>query len=358
MILPFRQERRTWNSVCSASKQFYTAGMERTPPWPVTKLNPEHVGTRSLKFSSCGSFLACGADAVPYLVSICDRRGRITRLIGHTSSIHQLSFSKDGKYLASTGAAKSVRIWPTNSTGLPQQSDKTLLGHGRAIVCMDFARGDSNILVCADSTEIKVWDVETEVCTHHFHYSGGAYRPTRLIRSMLMFVPTGNKDHKCIFVTSAGTLIRTCWGDLSGNIMSDIVDLPGLGQVRKAAFSHCGSLLAAWSYEGFQLGDGSIHVSLYDMKTMSVVRRVTMDDFTPGPHNFFTFSPNGKTLVFDFGRHEILVLQVHDLNIRRRLGQDEDAPMLPMLTSAIAFDPSFQFVASAWFDDYVRLWSL
>jgi WD40 repeat protein len=175
---------------------------------------------------------------------------------------------------------------------------------------------------------------------------------------MLMFVPTGNKDHKCIFVTSAGTLIRTCWGDLSGNIMSDIVDLPGLGQVRKAAFSHCGSLLAAWSYEGFQLGDGSIHVSLYDMKTMSVVRRVTMDDFTPGPHNFFTFSPNGKTLVFDFGRHEILVLQVHDLNIRRRLGQDEDAPMLPMLTSAIAFDPCSQFVASAGLDKYVQLWTL
>jgi hypothetical protein len=122
-----------------------------------------------------------------------------------------------------------------------------------------------------------------------------------------MFVPpSGEKDHKCIFVTSDGSLIRTCWDDPSGAIASDNVDMPGMGQiVQTSAFSHCGSLLAALPYGGFMLG-GSVNVSLYNMETMSVVRRVTMDDCTPGPYNLFTYSPNGKALVFDVGRHKIL----------------------------------------------------
>ena len=130
LILPFLYDRRTWNSICSVNKELHDDGMERTPPWPETKVylgrSQDHGTRSSLKFSPCGSFLANGAS----LLSICDRRrGRITCLIGHTSSIRHLSFSKDGKYLASSGADNSIRIWPTNpTTGLPQQSDKTLLG--------------------------------------------------------------------------------------------------------------------------------------------------------------------------------------------------------------------------------------
>jgi WD40 repeat protein len=268
VVLSFVQDRTTWNSLCSANKEFYEAGMGVTPPWPETKFKLGPNGTtESLKFSPCGSFLACGANSPPYLLSICDRRGRLTRLIGHTSMISDLSFSKDGKYLASASANdNSIRIWPSNySTGLPQQSDKTLLGHWRRIQCFEIAPDDSNILVSVDYTDIKVWNVETEVCahhfnymTHHFCYSGGPYRPI-----LSMFVPpAGEKDdHKCIFVASAGKLIRTCWDDSSGAIASDIIDMPGMGQeVRKAAFSHCGSLLAALSHEGFS--GGSVNVSL------------------------------------------------------------------------------------------------
>jgi WD40 repeat protein len=351
VVLSFVQDRTTWNSLCSANKEVYKTGMGMTPPWPETKFKLGQDGFRCLKFSPCGSFLASGDISPPYLLSICDRRGRLTRLIGHTSSISDLSFSKDGRYLASAAYDTSIRIWPTNSTGLPEQSDKKLQGHRPRIQFFDFAPDDSNILVSVDYTDINVWNVETEVCTHHLDYSNGPYRT---IRSMFVH-PAGEKDHKCIFVTSDGKLIRTCWDDYSGAIASDIVDMPGLGQVvHKSTFSHCGSLLAASSYRRDMASH--IDVTLYDMKTMSVVQRVTIDDCIRGPFTPFAFSPNGNMLVFDVGHSESLVFQVDDLNIRRRLiRQDGNGRVY---ASAIAFDPCSQFVAFAWSDNCVRFWTL
>ena len=103
LVLPFIEDRRTWNTICSANKELHESGMRMTPPWPdKIFMMGQRVG--SLKFSPCGSFLASGASSSPYLVHIFDRREKKTWLTGHTSSIHILSFSNDGKYLASAGS--------------------------------------------------------------------------------------------------------------------------------------------------------------------------------------------------------------------------------------------------------------
>jgi WD40 repeat protein len=235
-VLPFVQDRLTWNAICSANKELHGAGMRMTPPWPETTLK---LGQRvkALKFSPCGSFLASGSILSPYLVHICDRRGSLTRLIGHTSAIRHLSFSKDGKYLASAGNDKSIRIWPTNSTRVPQQSVKKLSGHLCSITYLDFSPDDSNLLASGGASESKLWNVEQEVCIYSFNHR------CECIRS-LCFLPAREKRHTCTFVTSTGSLIRTSWDDLSG-ITSDIVIMPGLGKVHTSTFSHCGSLFAA-----------------------------------------------------------------------------------------------------------------
>jgi WD40 repeat protein len=223
LILPFL-DRPTWNAVCSANKELHEAGMKMTPPWPATKIVlGQNVPV--LKFSPCGSFLAAGALSPPYLVRICDRRGRQTCLRGHTSGILCLSFSNDGNYLASTGSGhagddRSIRIWPTNSTTrLPQQSDKTLRGHQRGISCLDFSPGDSNLLASGDfDGAIKLWNVEQEVRIYSFDHTFGS--------NMSLYFTVQGEGQKCIFVTRTGSLIRTWWNDLS-DIESDIVNMPG-----------------------------------------------------------------------------------------------------------------------------------
>jgi WD40 repeat protein len=264
LILPFL-DRPTWNAVRSANKELHEAGMSMTPPWPASKLRLGHrVG--ALKFSSCGSFLAYGVGSSPHLLHICDRHGRQTCLRGHTSHIFFLSFSNDGKYLASADRSYnniSIRIWPINSTTrLLRQKKyihievlqfslfrkyatitnlKQLRGHEGLITCLDFSPRDSNILASGDTDGcIKLWNVEQEVCIYSFAEDRTGFA---FVRS-LYFPDVQNEGHKCIFVTSTGSLIRTWWNDLS-DIESDIVDMPGLGQVWASAFSHCGSLIVA-----------------------------------------------------------------------------------------------------------------
>jgi WD40 repeat protein len=324
-----------------------------TPPWPATKLElGQGRSVGALKFSPCGSFLASGAYSSPYQVHVCDRRGRQTCLRGHTMSILFLSFSTDGKYLASAGHSyhdTSIRIWPTDSTTrLPRQSDKRLLLNG-LITCLDFSPADSNILASGEAgAAIKLWNVEQEVCIYSFdHYCGS-------IQSL--YFPVQDEGHTCIFVTSCGSLIQTHWGRNPGIltipllIRPETVRMPGLfalGGVGISALSNCGSLLAAAT------PDDNI-VTLYNMRTMTVLRKLTIPrNMSLGSYGgLLAFSPDGKTLVLRL-KCVIQIYEVPDLNIKRLLQPDASG-----CTGAVAFDPSGQFLASAVGDENVRLWTL
>jgi WD40 repeat protein len=346
LILPFLQDRRTWNAICSANKELHQAGLRMTPPWPATKLKlGRRVGV--LKFSPCGSFLASGTFSPPYLVHFCDRRGRKMYLTGHTSGVQLLAFSNDGNYLASLGCSHdngtSIRIWKTDSTTRWPQSERNLPGHQGVITCLDFSPSDSTLLVSGHQGAIKLWNVEQEVCIYSFDHSCGSIQS--------LYFPVQDEGHKCIFVTARGSLIRTWWNDPSGSIESDIVNMPGLGQVWTSAFFHCGSLLAAVSLDGST-------VTLYDMRVMTVVRRLSIHGNTLvlGPSNGLDFSPSGKTLVFGFNNNEIQIREVPDLNLLRRLLQPDASA--PTSNGVVAFEPSGQFVASAGGDENIRLWTL
>ena len=87
-----------------------------------------------------------------------------------------------------------------------------------------------------------------------------------------------------------------------------------------SSFSHRGSLLAAAPDEQealFRTRAGRVRLTLYDMKTMSVVQRVNTDDGALRSYHGLLFSPNGITLIF--GRYQLLVFQMHNLNINYKL---------------------------------------
>jgi WD40 repeat protein len=191
LILPFVEDRSTWNSLCSANKELRKAGKRMRPPWPNTTLNVgDGTFVMALAFSPCKSFLAYSITG-QHVVHVWDRYGEHTQLEGHTSEISCLQYSLDGKHLASGSSDEPIRLWRTItsesaahssssdesrnrglSRGTPQaQPDVILLGHGlgRVITSLAFSPTDSNILAsgCQEG-EIKLWDVVNQVCIHSF----------------------------------------------------------------------------------------------------------------------------------------------------------------------------------------------
>jgi WD40 repeat protein len=114
LILPFVEDRSTWNSVCCANKELRETGKRMRPPWPNATLNVGGTAVIAVAFSPCKSFLACSI-ARQTVVHVWDRYGQQTRLEGHTGGVLCLQYSLDGRCLASGSSDKTIRLWHVTS---------------------------------------------------------------------------------------------------------------------------------------------------------------------------------------------------------------------------------------------------
>ena len=109
-----------------------------------------------LSFSGNSSFLAICALGGIWVWNI--KTGKhINTLIGHTDSIHSISFSQDSPVLASGGEDNTLRLWNIK-TG---ECLKILAGHRDWVSSVSFC-GNNRILASAsyDNT-VRLWDVKT-----------------------------------------------------------------------------------------------------------------------------------------------------------------------------------------------------
>ena len=79
-------------------------------------------------------------------------------LKGHNEVIIGLSWSPDGRYLASASRDKSVKIWDVEKG---RQPVFTLEGHTHAVTCGEWSPDQSKIASGSYDNTIKLWDVES-----------------------------------------------------------------------------------------------------------------------------------------------------------------------------------------------------
>ncbi|MDZ8139893.1 MAG: hypothetical protein RM049_32165, partial [Nostoc sp. DedQUE04] len=80
----------------------------------------------------------------------------IKTLTGHTNSVYGISFSPDGKMLASASADNTVKLWDT-STG---KEIKTLTGHTNSVWGISFSPDGKMLASASADNTVKLWRLD------------------------------------------------------------------------------------------------------------------------------------------------------------------------------------------------------
>ncbi len=244
-------------------------------------------------------------------------------LRGHLSSVYSVTFSPDGKMLASGSKDKTIKLW-NPKTG---QEIRTLRGHASQILSVAFSPDGKTLASGSEDNTIKLWNLQTgqEIRTLRGHSSSV---------SSVSFSPDGK-------VLASGSFDNTIklWNLQTGQ---QIRTLAGhLSLVYSVAFSPDGGTLASGSYDNT--------VKLWNLTTGKEIYSLT------GHSSWIfsvAFSPDGETLASGSMDKTIKLWNL-------KTGQE-----LYTLTGhtnwvfSVAFSPDGQKLVSGSLDNTIKVWNL
>jgi WD40 repeat protein/serine/threonine protein kinase len=284
-------------------------------------------------FSPDGRLLASGAgdlvrgDAGEVRVWDLLTRHLIATFRGHTDPIYGLAFAPRGRYLASASQDKTVKLWDL-VTG---QEALTLRGHTDTVRSLAFSPDGYRLATASADWTIKIWDatpwsqewLSPEVLTlsgNNGRVIGAAFSP----------------DGRVIASGSDAPAIKV-WDARTG---AETRSIPVSPEPLAVAFSPDGTYLAS------SHSDSSVRV--LDVRDGHEVFR--LEEPQLGVIRSVAFSPDGRRLAAGGWWRTV---QVWDLGSREKLFTltRHTQPVL-----AVAFGPRQRYLASAGYDQTVMVW--
>lgn len=254
------------------------------------------------------------------------RTGKQRVMPGHAvGSVQAISFSADGKRLATAAEDGTVAVWD-HSAGLLE----TFHGHSAGARAAVFSPDARTLFTAGSDGSVIAWDV------------GGSRRLGQTFR----FASTSDRASTASAVSPDGTAFATSPGE--GRVAlwrtRTLTRLPGalrgpVGHVNSLAFSDDGKLLAA---------AGSDRAVVWDAATAKITRVLPVAELGA---QTIAFSPNGTTLAMgQIDGSDV----IYDLRTGERVARFDNAGS----TDSIDFSPDGKLLASASLDGSVTVWDV
>ena len=280
-------------------------------------------GMNDITCSSDGALLAVASQIGIWIYDI-QTREALALLTGHPGSVERVSFSPDGKTLASGGQDNTLRLWDVET----RAEIGTLEGHTGGPDTIFFSPDGRTLASRDDDQTLRLWDVATQTQIHTLQGHPGTVESVSFSPDGRILASGGNDD--IVRLWDVGT--RTEIGRLDGHT----------GYVSSVSFSPGGKTLVSGSNDGT--------VRIWDVGTRTEIGR--LDGHIWGV-NSVSFSPDGRTIASGSNDNTV---RLWDVATRAEIGRLEGAR--PFLR--VSFSPDGQTISgmSTWVGYTVRFWDV
>jgi WD40 repeat protein/tetratricopeptide (TPR) repeat protein len=285
-----------------------------------------------ISFSPDGKLLASGSR--DKTVKLWRPDGALVQTLkGHSDAVTSVSFSPDGQTLASASLDKTVQIWHRNPTNgeFDELPYKTLQGHGDWVYSVNFSPDGELLATGSKDTTIKLWRRDGSLVKILKGHKGWV--------NWVTFSPNGKfiasaSDDKTVKIWRRdGSLVTTLLGHQKG--------------VTVVNFSPDGQLLASAGRDKKVMlwRRGKSTQDVLKFRPYRILRQHT------SPVWSLSFSSNGQQLASGSDDNTINLWSLRGTLLKTLKGHSD-------AVAGVAFSPDNKVLASASYDKSVKLWSL
>ncbi|KAG0001041.1 hypothetical protein BGZ65_003846, partial [Modicella reniformis] len=200
------RQRASWDGSDGTSRQALLTALQKyiSPAVMVPESRLETMLKQATELQTMNCFYHDNRNTTSSLYSdhVCEKTGipTVSRRVldSHTNEVWYISFSHDGRYLASASADRRIIIWNLE-TFEPMQ---TLQGHEDKVTCCVWSPNDSQILTAGNDRAVNLWDVQTGTLKSSFKRHSDAAICLGWLPSGDRFVSGSEKD--LLLTTTAG----------------------------------------------------------------------------------------------------------------------------------------------------------